>query len=118
MKGSYPMHICPRCGGQFTGKQMLEHGQPLWRVYRVCPVCKLNIVIDKKSKNRQIVVFILAVVALILILSGTLIGKLISMGIVIIAFLYIFYSEKKVKFLPYYKSDQKEGSEKGDRTLK
>ena len=109
-------HTCPRCGAQFTGKQMLEHGQPFWRVYRVCPVCELNIVIDKKSKNRQIVVFILAIIALILILSDTLIGKLISMGIVTIAFLYVFYSEKKVKFLPFYKSDQKEGSEKGDRT--
>jgi hypothetical protein len=110
------MHSCPRCGGQFTGKQMLGYGQPLWRAYRVCPVCGLYIIIDKKSKNRQIVVFILAVTALILFWFEMLVTKLISMAIVIITIVYIFYSEKKIKFLPYYKAENTQESSKGNQT--
>lgn len=94
---------CPVCARSIRSRELA--GQPRRRPYRKCPSCGAHITVDPLTKRRQVVALVIGLVALAMTIAATAWGTTWSvLGTVIssvVLFAWIFYSEQRVRFVPY-----------------
>ena len=91
-------HLCPHCGYLFNGKELLGKNQPVFKNYRLCPHCETPLIVDRKTRHRQIVLLILTIVLLIIFFLPYNTAKIVTMLGIIAILLYVFRANKQIKF--------------------
>lgn len=87
-------HACPHCGYLFKVKELLGKKQPMFRNYRNCPHCEMPMIVDRKTRRRQIVLLILSIILLFIFFLPYTIAKIVTVSGLIVILLYIFYVNK------------------------
>ena len=91
-------HQCPQCGYLFKGEELLDRKQPVFKKYRLCPHCDTRLIVDRKTRLRQIVLLILSIILLIVFFLPYDNAKIaIAIGLIVIL-MYVLYANKKIKF--------------------
>jgi hypothetical protein len=96
------MQKCPFCKCEIHLKELPHQG--FFNNYRVCPSCEEKFTVDRKTKKRQAILIVIALISLtftiLLYLKGTdwLIPSVISY---IIIGVLIYWANKRVFLVPY-----------------
>jgi hypothetical protein len=98
------MLTCPHCEVEVRIKELPYQGY--FKSFRICPNCEGSFVVDKDTKIRQAIFFVIATISLVtttlLYLKGTdwLIPTIVSnvtLGV------FVYWANKRVSFVPYEK---------------
>lgn len=96
------MQRCPHCNIEIRVRELPHQG--IWKNFRICPGCGGYFTVDTKTKYRQAIFLLIAVVSLILTLlmyyqgSEWMIPAIVSY---IILGIVIYWGNKHVFFVPY-----------------
>jgi len=91
-------HHCPHCGYLFKGSELWDEKQPVLKNYRLCPHCDIRLVVDRKTRYRQIVLLILTIVLLVIFFLPYNTAKIVTILGIIAILLYVFRANKLIKF--------------------
>ena len=97
-----PKMNCPACGSDMRTRSLLSHYS--LKPYRVCPDCNAKYTSDSKTKNRQVPILILTLVALGLTVIANFKGPIWLIPAAtcyIILWVYIGYHLSKITYVKY-----------------
>jgi len=91
-------HLCPHCGNIFKGEDLGEKKQPLFRMYRLCPHCDTPLIVDRRTRRRQIVLLMVTIVLLINFFLPYSMAKITTSFGLIVILLSAFHDNIQFKF--------------------
>lgn len=97
-----PQMNCPVCSSDMRSRSLLSHYS--LKPYRVCPDCQARYTADSKSKRRQVLIAILALVALGLTAAVRFEGLgwlLPAVASYIVLWVYVGYALSKIVYVRY-----------------
>jgi CXXC-20-CXXC protein len=91
-------HQCPHCGYLIKSEELLDKRQPLLKNYRICPHCEKSLVVDRKTRLRQIILLILSIILLFIFFLPSSTAKIVTAAGLIVIILYVIYTNRQMKF--------------------
>lgn len=92
-------HTCPQCGYHIKAEDLRDKKQPIFKNYRYCPHCEVALIVDRKTRYRQIVLLILSILLLFIFFLPYTTAKIVTATGLIVILLYVFYANKQIKFV-------------------
>ena len=91
-------HTCPQCGHHIKEEDLRDKKQPVFKNYRICPQCEVALVVDRKTRRRQIILLILSIILLFIFILPYTTAKIVTAVGLIVILLSVIYANTKLKF--------------------